>query len=155
MPPKARGRGGTRARGSARGGAAAGRSTTGDNESTENATPQSIAPAAVMESLAAPIIPKQEDDVDAKPPVTVEDGVVTIEAQGSSSGAAAYVLLLPDVYLANRCQELQKGLPKPAQNPPLVLQFKDSAVYLVQFHLHDPHRLRSGAVAAQPEARGV
>ena len=73
MPPKARGRGSTRARGGARGGATVGRDTAAASESTEVATPQ---PVATTEAPVEPIAPQQEDG-DSKPVVTGDEASVT------------------------------------------------------------------------------
>ncbi|KAL1797757.1 hypothetical protein ACET3X_004363 [Alternaria dauci] len=86
MPPKPRGRGGTRTRGSGRGGAAAGPATTDTSESTD-ATLQSTAPAGASEAPAEPVVPKQEDG-DAKPVVIGEGASATVEPQASEAPPA-------------------------------------------------------------------
>ncbi|KAI4617591.1 uncharacterized protein J4E87_008227 [Alternaria ethzedia] len=83
MPPKPRGRGASRARGSARGGAVAGRATTGASESTD-ATPQSTAPADASEAAAEPVVPKQEDG-DAKPVISGDGASAAMESQASEA----------------------------------------------------------------------
>ncbi|KAF1846966.1 uncharacterized protein K460DRAFT_392427 [Cucurbitaria berberidis CBS 394.84] len=89
MPPKARGRGGTRARGGGRGGAAGSRSTAAASEPTETEAPQSTAAPNTVEAPTQPVLPKQEDEDDSKPPTTGENVSATIESQASPSVAAS------------------------------------------------------------------
>lgn len=156
MPPKPRGRGASRARGSARGGAVSGRATTGASESTD-ATPQSTAAADASEAAAEPVVPKQEDG-DAKPVVSGDGASEAIESQASEAPSATASYALSPHLLDGSTDIRTTGLshhPNLAQNQPPALQCKDSAVSRAQCLLRDLHHRLYAAAAAQLEGRGA
>ncbi|KAF2027447.1 hypothetical protein EK21DRAFT_71831 [Setomelanomma holmii] len=83
MPPRPRGRGSTRARGGGRGGATARRATDASSEATAVAIPPQTEEADAPEASAQSVVPNQNDNDDAKPPITSENTPVPDGAQQS------------------------------------------------------------------------